>query len=268
MAFIKVQKLVINDDGTIASGSAAICDTIYGNFGSYHAKHRVRERLGKVLYLSQDRKNGIFLSPTRGLTAYDAVSDSFQPVDPSDERIKPFNVMLAPEIHTVFGDTYLLLEFLEKSGLLSVFQSIFQKKSDYERFLAHVLHGVLKDGSKISCDDFIEKSFASYLLKDIILSSLHTDSRYFSMMGDDHTKLAFFKNFVSYMQKRCSAFGKGCYVDSTPLPNDIMNNPFNALSCHGIAASDTMVRLILVLDETTGLPVWYDIIPGNLPDIT
>lgn len=268
MAFIKVQKLVINDDGTIASGSAAICDTIYGNFGSYHAKHRVRERLGKVLYLSKDRKNGIFLSPTRGLTAYDAVSDSFQPVDPSDERIKPFNTMLAPEIHTVFGDTYLLLEFLEKSGLLSVFQSIFQKKSDYERFLAHVLHGVLKDGSKISCDDFIEKSFASYLLKDIILSSLHTDSRYFSMMGDDHTKLAFFKNFVSYMQKRCPAFGKGCYVDSTPLPNDIMNNPFNALSCHGIAASDTMVRLILVLDETTGLPVWYDIIPGNLPDIS
>lgn len=69
----------------------------------------------------------------------------------------------------------------------------FKKKLDYERFLAHVLHGVLKDGSKISCDDFIEKSFASYLLKDIILSSLHTDSRYFSMMGDDHTKLAFFQ---------------------------------------------------------------------------
>lgn len=134
MAFIKVQKLVINDDGTIASGSAAICDTIYGNFGSYHAKHRVRERLGKVLYLSQDRKNGIFLSPTRGLTAYDAVSDSFQPVDPSDERIKPFNVMLAPEIHTVFGDTYLLLEFLEKSGLLSVFQSIFQKNQTMNVF--------------------------------------------------------------------------------------------------------------------------------------
>lgn len=47
MAFIKVQKLVINDDGTIASGSAAICDTIYGNFGSYHAKHRVRGAFGK-----------------------------------------------------------------------------------------------------------------------------------------------------------------------------------------------------------------------------
>lgn len=127
---------------------------------------------------------------------------------------------------------------------------------------------MLKDGSKISCDDFIEKSFASYLLKDIILSSLHTDSRYFSMMGDDRTKLTFSKSFVNYMQKYCPTFGKGCYVDSTPLPNDIMNNPFNVLSYHGIAASDTMVRLILVLDEATGLPVWYDIIHGKLPDIS
>lgn len=128
MAFIKVQKLVMNDDGTIASGSAAICDTIYGNFGSYHAKHRVRERLGKVLFLSQDRKSGIFLSPTRGLTAYNALSDSFQSVDPNDERIKSFNIAFMPEIHTVFGDTYLLLEFLEKVGPVERFSIRFSEK--------------------------------------------------------------------------------------------------------------------------------------------
>lgn len=28
-----------------------------------------------------------------------------------------------------------------------------------------------------------------------------------------------------------------------------------------------MTRLILVLDEKSGLPVWYDIIPGNVLDI-
>ena len=69
------------------------------------------------------------------------------------------------------------------------------------------------------------------------------------------------------MQKQDPSFGKGCYVDSTPLPNDIDNNPFNALCCHGVASSEVMTRLILVLDEETGLPVWYDIIPGNVLDI-
>ena len=33
------------------------------------------------------------------------------------------------------------------------------------------------------------------------------------------------------------------------------------------ASSEVMPRLILVLDEETGLPVWYDIIPGNILDI-
>ena len=57
-------------------------------------------------------------------------------------------------------------------------------------------------------------------------------------------------------------------MDSTSLPNDIDNNPFNALSCHGIDSSSIQTRLVLVLDEETGFPVWYDIIPGNVLDIS
>lgn len=67
MAFIITQKLVRNESGTIISGSASIVDTQYGNYDTYHAKHSVREKLGKVIWLSDDKKKGIFLSPTRGL---------------------------------------------------------------------------------------------------------------------------------------------------------------------------------------------------------
>ena len=49
MAFIKAQKIQKYSNGKIISGSAAIIDTIYGDFGIYHAKHSVREKLGKVL---------------------------------------------------------------------------------------------------------------------------------------------------------------------------------------------------------------------------
>ena len=123
------------------------------------------------------------------------------------------------------------------------------------------------DGSRISCDSFIDKSFASYVFGDVPVGSLHSDTRFFTILGNDRVKMSFFKAFVSYMQKQDAAFGKGCYVDSTPLPNDIDDNPFNALCCHGVSSSEVMTRLILVLDEATGLPVWYDIIPGNVLDI-
>ena len=269
MAFIKAQKVVYDEKGCITSGSAAIVDTKYVSTGkASHSQHVVREKLGRVLYLSEDRKRGIFLSPTRGLVEYDARTDNFSSIEKDDARINGEELFPQTEIHTVFGDTYLLLNFLKNCGLLSVLRNLFPKDEVYERVLCHVLHGILRDGSRISCDNFILKSFASYLFRDVPLSTLHSDSRFFSLLGSDDTKMDFFKAFVAAMQKKDPGFGKGCYVDSTPLPNDIEDNPFNALCCHGVSSSDVMTRLILVLDEKTGLPVWYDIIPGNLLDIS
>ena len=269
MAFIKAQKVIRDETGKIKSGSAAIIDTIYVSTGQKsHSKQVVREKLGRVLYLSDDHKSGIFMSPTRGLVKYDALTDTFDSVDHDNPLICTQDVFPEAEIHTVFGDTFLFLQFLEKCGLLSVLRTIFPKDEMYERVLCHILHGILRDGSRISCDNFLRKSFASYILKDVPAASLHSDTRFFTLMGEDNLKVAYFKEFVASMQKRDPSFGKGCYVDSTPLPNDIDNNPFNALCCHGVSSSEVMTRLILVLDEKTGLPVWYDIIPGNVLDIS
>ncbi len=68
MPFIKVQKLVREGD-KVLSGSAAVVDTSYVTGQKYHSKHTVRERLGKILDLSNDKRSGIFQSPTRGLKA-------------------------------------------------------------------------------------------------------------------------------------------------------------------------------------------------------
>ena len=226
MAFIKAQKIVYDDSGRIISGSASVVDAVYVRTGgSAHSRQQVREKLGRVLYLSADRKTGVFLSPTRGLVEYDSVSDSFSPVEKDDPRINGETLFPQTEIHTVFGDAYLFLNFLEKCGLLSVLRSVFPKDEEYERVLCHILHGILKDGSRISCDNFIRKSFASYLFPDVPAPSLHSDTRFFGMLGDDHVKMSFFRTFVSAMQKKDPE------------------------------------------DEKSGLPVWYDVIPGNVLDI-
>lgn len=267
MPFIKVQKLV-QKDGKILSGSAAVIDTSYVAGQKYHCKHVVRERLGKILYLSDDKRSGIFQSPTRGLVFYDAQNDTFSDVSADDNRLQGSPAVAHPRVHTVFGDAYLLLTFMKNQELIAVLRSVFHKDADFQRLIGHVLHGILKLSSKIACNDFLIKSVASYLLTGVNTETFKSDSRFFTSMGDDQTRLLFFKAFVQYMRKRNPDFGRGCYVDSTPLPNDIRDNPFNALCSHGTGGATLQMRLILVLDEETGMPVWYDIIPGNILDLS
>ena len=270
MAFIRVQKLVRDTEGNILSGSAAIKESQYvKDGGKFHSRQIVRERLGKVVWLAPDGKSGIFLSPQRGLVSYDSVSDSFEEVSRSDERLSGSGVDVFPdtEIHTVFGDAHLLLCFLAKIGMTEILKTAFPEETERERILCHILHGILRDGSRISCDNFIAKSFASYILGDIPTASLRCDTAYFSMMGRDDARISFFKAFVEKMRKTNPDLGKCFYLYSPPLPNVLDNNPFNALRFHGVDASSVQTRLVLVLDEETGFPVWYDIIPGNVLDI-
>ena len=268
MAFIKIQNLELDKNGTVTRGTASVVDVLYVSGSKNHSKQQTRERLGKIISISEDRKCGVFMSPTRGLVEFNATTDTFSPVEQADCRIKNRPELISQtEVHTVFGDSYLLLMFLEKAGLISILRAVFHKDSDYERVLAHIVHGIMRNGSRITCDNFIAKSFASYVLNDIPSSSLRTDTDFFKMMGQDVTKMTFFQTFITAMRKDNPTFGTGCYIDSTPLPNDIEDNPFNALCCHGVSSSMIQMRLILVLDEETGLPVWYDMIPGNVLDI-
>ena len=84
MAFIRTQKLVRSDNGRIKSGSAEIIDVQYVKNARFHSKQVVRERLGRIVFLSEDKKDGIFLSPTRGLVEYNALTDAFSNVDRDD----------------------------------------------------------------------------------------------------------------------------------------------------------------------------------------
>ena len=267
MAFIKVQKLVLSEDGNVVSGSAAVVDTVYDSSVKGRSRHRVRERLGKVISISDDRKCGIFLSPTRGLVEYDSTKDLFAEVGRDDGRIAGLELFPETETHTVFGDSYLILSFMEKTGITALLRSVFTKDEDFQRALAHLCHTVAKDGSHISCDDFVSRSFLSYVVPDVPLQSLYSDTKYFSDMGRDHVKVSLMNGYVSLERKSDSTFGSACYVDSTPLPNDI-DIPISALCSHGTGGCEMQARLAVCLDSASGLPVWYSLFSGNIQDMS
>lgn len=154
-----------------------------------------------------------------------------------------------------------------KAGLMEVLKEAFPESVDLQRVHCHILHGILRNGSRITYDCFMEKSFASYILSEVPHASLRCDTTFFTMMGKDRNRLAFFNAFIKKMRNDHPEFGRYCYVDSTPLPNDIENNPFNALCSHDVEGAAIQTRMVLVLDEESGLPVWYNIMPGNVLDI-
>lgn len=267
MPFIKLRKLRFSEDGAILSGSAGLIDTQYVSGKTYHSKQIQRENLGKVIWLSEDRRSGIFNSPERGLVEYSADLDRFADVQKDDSRLPDDRFFPVPPVHTIFGDIFFITSFLKNSIVLEALKDAFSDKKQLERLLVHLAHTIAKDGSHISCEDFAQRSFLRYLFPDIQPYSLKSDSQYFKFMGEDETRMRFFKSWISHMRKQNPEFGRGCYVDSTPLPNEISDNPFNALCCHGVGSAMIMTRLVMVLDEQTDLPVWYDIIPGNVLDL-
>ena len=271
---IKYRNIVRDDNNIIISGSATLVKNSYkpnsnGNRKGNHSRQEVVERLGKVLWIDpEDRMKGIFNSPTRGIVHFDLSSDCFTEVSPSDERLAGTKVQDGEAcIHVSFGNSYLFFSELCKTPFMSVLRNSFgENKSFYQKVLAHVAHDCLRNEAAIKCGDYLRQDVLSCVLQDISCSTLNCDSPYFREMSDDRLKVRFFKTLVTEMRKQNPEFGRGCYVDSTPLPGEAENNPFNALSSHGTDGAQIQSRLVLVLDIQTNIPLWFEIIPANVLD--
>lgn len=267
--FIRVQRPKRNKSGVIVGGSASVIQSVYDKDAtSGHSRQTVVERLGKVIEMSADNKSGMFLSPTRGPVLYDVVQNVFSPVDPNDPRLARATGIPAEREHVTFGDVYLLIRLLERNGLLRVLSGVFPEQKEYERLLAHVVHGFLRDNSSKKCSTLAEQSVLGFLINSIAVSSLRSDARFYELMGQDETKVAFFQAFIRAMRCRDTSFGKGCFIDSTPLANSIHHgNPYKRLRCQAGQGCTEQIRLVLVVDEASGLPIWYELFPGNIMDI-
>ena len=270
MASIKTQKLVYSDEerGLCSSGTASIIGTKYSREAkSGHCEHWVIEALGKVIQYDAENHNGVFLSRTRGLISYDLATDRFDEVDINDPRLAGTDIEPYLITQTDFGDVYFALCAIARSGLFGVLREAFSVNRDFERVLCHTIHSVVSNSERIQCGDFVQHSCLSYICKETFIKTLNHDSAYFWKMGEHEVKVLFFRNYIAFMRKKFPGFGRACYVDSTPLPNDVKNNPFNYFSDHGTGGQANQTRLVLIVDIETGKPIWFTFICGNILDL-
>lgn len=266
MAFIRIQNAKKDEYGNIIGGSASLVESAYQKDGKSSCKQVLKESLGTIVFM-ENRKSGIFLSKTRGLIHFDVNTGEFTHVDKDDPRVVASGKAFETRVRTMFGDCDLISMFMLESGMMRILRDVAVNDAAlFSKMICHTLHGVLRDGARICCDRFIERSFISNIV-DIPMSVLRTDTRYYKTLGQFEVRLHFFRKFVQEMRLKVPGFGKGCYVDSTPLPNSISDLPTNRNCSHGTGSVGIQTRLVLILDIRTGLPVWFDLIPSNLLDL-
>ncbi len=165
MAFIRVQKLVRDSNGNILSGSAAIKERSTSRMEVSSIPGRLCANVsGKpsAWLRTANPEYSFPPPPAEGLCPIIQSPIVLTRSAAMTNACQTEALMFFPgtEIHTIFRDAHLLFCFLVKSGIAEVLKAAFHDEIERERVLCHILHGILCDGSRISCDNFIEKSFA------------------------------------------------------------------------------------------------------------
>lgn len=265
--FIRVQNLKRDDQGVVLSGSASVYESSYDSgVKGGHCRQKTVLSLGKIIWINEKKDIGIFDCKDRGIVEYNLSTNSFSEVSSEDPRLKGTDISLQERIHTTFGDVYLFFSLVDRSIIFDSIREAFPSKEKLERVMVHLLYGCIRNHSAAKCGQFLERSMASYLFCSYSVSTLNCDSNYYEYMGDDNVKRTYFTILVKNMRKKYPDFGRACYVDSTPLPNESQGFPYNALCSHGTDGLVMQSRLGLVLDIETGIPVWFQVFSSNILD--
>lgn len=226
------------------NGSNTSVDTIY---------------LGRVL----DRDAGIYKSRERGIFTFDPATGkfgeppaSFVPEEGPDRRTRKAIVSVD------FGDAFFMDTFLHASGMMEVIDSIGYGNPDtlHAMLLFYMLSGLA------NCDaiHWYEGNIVRLLYPKANLTSQRISS-FLASIGTPEKQMAFQKTYIRFVMEHYSP-DKNILVDSSGLPNSI-HFPLTARNVHnGKVSNET--RLIFVVQRSTGLPLYYRAVPGNIVDVS
>ena len=231
-----------------------------------------RVYLGRVV----DKSRGIYRSKKRGLFTYDVETGEFGRAPDDAEGIQPRRRNARPErprLSYSFGDVYLLCRFLKSSGLMACADACGHASPDTVRAL--LCFYVLTSLANCHAEDWWGLTFASLLFPSARMGSQRV-SEALADLGSEDAKRGFMRAYLGLLGKGKGAGrgdGKagpaedgGILIDSTGLPNS-SRLPCTAVSNHNGEVSEE-VRLIYVVQQGTGLPLFFRYVAGNVVDVS
>lgn len=215
--------------------------------------------LGRVL----DKAAGIYKSRERGVFTFDpdtgefgTAPEGFVPPKTTDRRQKHKHVSVD------FGDAFFMNEYLHASGMMEVVDSIEYGNRDtlHAMLLFYMLSGLA------NCDaiHWYEGNIASLLYPKANLTSQRL-SDFLASIGTPEKQMAFQKAYIKFVMEHYGQ-DKNILIDSSGLPNSI-HFPLTERNVHNGKVSNE-IRLIFVVQKSSGLPLYYRAVPGNVVDVS
>lgn len=217
--------------------------------------------LGKVI----NKEKNIFYKKGEGYYIFNPEDMSKTPVamedlpsysGPLDKRERKQSCMCS------FGGVYFLSRFIPGIEYNKVLDSLKYKNSD--TFYTVLMSYLLTPSADMHTEYWYKMSYAQYLYPKANVASQRI-SDFYKAIGSDDNRRVFLTEHIKYINKVID--NKYCVlVDSTGCPN-ACDIPITKISRH---ENDINIefRLIAVVHKTTGIPIYYEIIPGNIVDIS
>lgn len=211
--------------------------------------------LGRVL----DKDNGIYKSRQRGVFKY-TLEGGFQ--ECTDQEAASVETVHEEKLILDFGDAFLCDSLVRSSEYNEVFTSFLDNKKDADTLMSLAFYRVLSHEANCYAADWYQGSYARIMYPDAELSSQRI-SEFLEKIGDEALQRKFFRNYLSVLTNgKCK---NGILIDSTGLPNQI-DFPLTALNNHAGVVNNE-VRLIMITDKATGMPMYFRYNAGNIVDV-
>lgn len=221
--------------------------------------------LGRVI----DKEQGIFKNRKRGIFKYDIKTNTFSSVpaeyqEPALERKTKYPVR--PQLVVSFGDVFLLDAFLKDSGFIKAVNAIGYRNGDTLQAL--LAYYILSPLANSHAEDWWELTYARYLYPKAQMASQRISDA-LTDIGSEDAKCSFFKEYYHFLEKTdrktddtTDSLEDSILIDSSGLPNSI-RFPLTAVNNHNGVVSEE-VRLIYVIQQRTGLPLFFRYVSGNI----
>ena len=217
-----------------------------------------RMYLGRVI----DKSGLIFFNNTQGLFRFDPSDRSSHEVEKETHVFDMPASEAGNALSTLrFGGSYFLGRLLPGIEYNTVMNSIGTKKPDRLNALLH--YYLLSPNADSHSNVWFDKNFAKYLYPEANLYSQRISEFYETIGKDDVQRISFLEKHIEYVLK--STDDECCIIiDSTGCQN-ACDVPITRVSRH---ENDINIeyRVILVVQRSTGLPLYYEIIKGNVID--
>lgn len=214
--------------------------------------------LGKVL----DKERNIFRNKERGVFTFNPQTGEYgKPEEsfvPNEEPRKNRRELLVLD----FGDAFFLDSFIKSICFDNCIEALGYGNPDTTK--AMLLFYILSCRSNVHAPIWYEGSYARLLYPKANLESQRI-SDFLASIGDESKWRRFFDAYIKWLcsfeeTSKCEHI----LIDSTGLPNSI-HFPLTAISNHN-GEINNEVRLIYVVQQKTGMPLYFRYCPGNIID--